>query len=78
MRSAAHNVARPAIKTGWGGYELLLTTDEIQAQIHKPASEAEIFQVAQRNGMRIMRRDDDRWLADGVTIQAELLRVTKE
>ena len=54
------------------------STDDIQAQIHNRASEAEIFQVAQRNGMRIMRRDDDRRLADGFTIQAELLRVTKE
>ncbi|MFJ2989039.1 type II secretion system ATPase GspE [Collimonas sp. NPDC087041] len=61
-----------------GVYELLLTTDEIQAQIHNRASEAEILQVAQRNGMRTMRQDGERWLADGVTTQAELLRVTKE
>ena len=54
------------------------STDDIQAQIHNRASEAEILQVAQHNGMRTMRQDGDRWLAEGVTTQAELLRVTKE
>ncbi|WP_205631418.1 type II secretion system ATPase GspE [Collimonas fungivorans] len=61
-----------------GVYELLLTTDEITAQIHNRASEAEIQQVAQRNGMRTMRQDGERWLTEGITTQAELLRVTKE
>ncbi|MFC5472361.1 type II secretion system ATPase GspE [Paraherbaspirillum soli] len=61
-----------------GVYELLLATDEIQSLIHNRASEAEIQQVAQRNGMQTMRQDGERWLADGVTTQAELLRVTKE
>ncbi len=61
-----------------GVYELLLTTDEITAQIHNRASEAEIQQVAQRNGMQTMRQDGERWLAEGITTQAELLRVTKE
>jgi general secretion pathway protein E len=40
--------------------------------------EAEIRATAQRNGMRTMREDGDRWLADGTTTAAELLRVTKE
>ncbi|HWW06451.1 type II secretion system ATPase GspE [Collimonas sp.] len=61
-----------------GVYELLLTTDEITAQIHNRASEAEIQQVAQRNGMQTMRQDGERWLTEGVTTQAELMRVTKE
>jgi len=61
-----------------GVYELLVTTDEIRSQIHDRASEAEIRVTAQRNGMRTMREDGDRWLADGTTTQAELLRVTKE
>jgi general secretion pathway protein E len=56
----------------------LLTTDEITAQIHNRASEAEIQQVALRNGMRTMRQDGERWLSEGITTQAELLRVTKE
>lgn len=61
-----------------GVYELLLTTDEIRAQIHNNASEADIRATAQHNGMRTMREDGERWLADGTTTQAELLRVTKE
>jgi general secretion pathway protein E len=57
---------------------LLLTTDEIRAQIHNNASEADIRATAQHNGMRTMREDGERWLVDGTTTQAELLRVTKE
>jgi general secretion pathway protein E len=59
-------------------YELLETTDEIRAQIHDQSSEAEIRATAQRNGMATMREDGERWLADGTTTQAELLRVTKD
>ncbi|HJV61335.1 MAG TPA: type II secretion system ATPase GspE, partial [Albitalea sp.] len=61
-----------------GVYELLVTTDEIRAQIHDRTSEADIRVTAQKNGMRTMREDGERWLADGTTTQAELLRVTKE
>ena len=61
-----------------GVYELLLTTEQIRAQIHNLASEADIRATAQQDGMRTMRKDADRWLADGTTTQAEVLRVTKE
>lgn len=61
-----------------GVYELLLATDEIQSLIHNRASEAQIEQVAQRDGMQPMRQDGKRWLETGITTQAELLRVTKE
>jgi general secretion pathway protein E len=61
-----------------GVYELLLTTDQIRAQIHNRASEADIRSTAQQNGMRTMREDGERWLMDGTTTQAELLHVTKE
>jgi general secretion pathway protein E len=68
--------------TGYQGrvgiYELLLTTDPIRAQIHNRASEAEIRAAAMAEGMHVMREDGERWLADGTTTQAELLRVTKE
>ena len=68
--------------TGYQGrvgiYELLLTTDQIRAQIHDRASEADIRATAERDGMRTMRADGERWLADGTTTQAELLRVTKD
>lgn len=61
-----------------GVYELLQTNDEIASQIHNQASEADIRATAQKHGMRTMREDGERWLAEGVTTQAELLRVTKE
>ena len=69
-------------QTGYQGrvgvYELLLTTEQIRAQIHNHASEAEIRVTAQTDGMRTMREDGERWLANGTTTQAELMRVTKE
>ncbi len=61
-----------------GVYELLETTEAIRAQIHHQASEAEIRQAAQQNGMRTMREDGERWLQSGTTTLEELLRVTKE
>ncbi|HTJ96727.1 MAG TPA: type II secretion system ATPase GspE [Rhodocyclaceae bacterium] len=61
-----------------GVYELLLANDEIRALIHANASEAELQQTAQRNGMHTMRHDGERWLHEGITTEAELLRVTKE
>ena len=61
-----------------GVYELLQTTDEIRAQIHQEASEAEIRLAAQKNGMLTMREDGKRWIRSGVTTQEEVLRVTKE
>lgn len=68
--------------TGYHGrvgiYELLLTTDQIRAQIHNQASEADIRAIAQRDGMLTMREDGERWLADGTTSRSELVRVTKE
>ncbi len=61
-----------------GVYELLQTTDQIRAQIHERASEAQVRAAAQASGMRTMREDGERWLNDGTTTQAELLRVTKD
>jgi len=61
-----------------GVYELLLTTEKIRAQIHNRAAEAEIRATAQHDGMLTMREDGERWLANGTTTQAELLRVTKD
>ena len=61
-----------------GVYEMLQTTDEIRAQIHNRASEAEIRQAAQKAGMKTMRDDGERWLLDGTTTRAEIVRVTKD
>ena len=61
-----------------GVYELLETTEQIRAQIHNRASEAEIRDAALASGMKTMREDGERWLRDGTTTQAELMRVTKD
>jgi general secretion pathway protein E len=61
-----------------GVYELLETNEQIRAQIHNRASEAEIRDAALKSGMHTMRDDGERWLREGVTTQAELLRVTKD
>jgi general secretion pathway protein E len=69
-------------QTGYHGrvgiYELLQTTDDIRAQIHNQASEADIRTAAQRDGMKTMREDGERWIAAGITTRAELMRVAKE
>jgi general secretion pathway protein E len=69
-------------QTGYHGrvgiYELLQTTDAIRAQIHNQASEADIRAAAQRDGMKTMREDGERWITEGITTRAELLRVAKE
>ena len=69
-------------QTGYQGrvgvYELLQTTEQIRAQIHNRASEAEVRKAAYGSGMTSMREDGERWLQDGTTTQAELLRVTKD
>ncbi|MDY0963476.1 type II secretion system ATPase GspE [Massilia sp. CFBP9026] len=61
-----------------GVYELLETTEQIRSQIHNRASEAEIRDTALGTGMKTMRDDGERWLADGTTTRAELVRVTKD
>jgi general secretion pathway protein E len=69
-------------QTGYQGrvgiYELLQTTDRIRAQIHDRASEAAIKDTALADGMTTMRDDGERWLANGTTTLAELLRVAKD
>ena len=61
-----------------GIYEILVATPELRAQIHHRAAEADLRSTAQQQGMRTLREDGQRWLADGITTDAELMRVTKE
>jgi general secretion pathway protein E len=60
-----------------GVYELLETNEKIRAQIHNRVSEAHIRDAALHSGMKTMREDGERWVREGVTTQAELVRVTK-
>ncbi|MBI5924369.1 MAG: type II secretion system ATPase GspE [Aquabacterium sp.] len=61
-----------------GVYELMVADDDIRALIHEQASEAKLFERAQQAGMRTMRDDGDRLVAEGVTSLEEVLRVTRE
>ncbi len=61
-----------------GVYELMAADDEIRALIHAQAAESKLFEVAQRGGMKTMRDDGDRLVAEGVTSLEEVLRVTRE
>lgn len=61
-----------------GVYELMVADDEICGLIHAKAAESQLFEVAQRAGMKTMRDDGDRLVAEGVTSLEEVLRVTRE
>jgi len=60
-----------------GVYELLETNEQIRAQIHNQVSEAQIREAAIASGMQTMHDDGERWVVEGITTEAELLRVTK-
>ncbi len=61
-----------------GVYELMVADDEIRSLIHAQAAESKLFEVAQLSGMKTMRDDGDRLVAEGVTSLEEVLRVTRE
>ena len=61
-----------------GIFELLVTNDAIQAQIHNRASEADIRAAARNAGMALMREDGERLVQAGITSREELLRVTRD
>ncbi|MEY3520309.1 GspE/PulE family protein [Limnohabitans sp. 2KL-51] len=68
--------------TGYAGrtgiFELLVATDEIRAQIHHRAAEAELRTTALAQGMVLMRSDGQRLVDAGITSAEELLRVTRD
>ena len=61
-----------------GVYELMMVGEQIQALIHGRAAEAEIFAVAEATGLRSMREDGERLVAEGITSAEEVIRVTRE
>ena len=68
--------------TGYAGrtgiFELLVATDEVRAQIHHRAAEAELRTTALAQGMVLMRSDGQRLVDAGITSAEELLRVTRD
>jgi general secretion pathway protein E len=69
-------------QTGYAGrtgiFELLVATDEVRAQIHHRAAEAELRTTALAQGMVLMRNDGQRLVDAGITSAEELLRVTRD
>ena len=61
-----------------GVYELLVVDDSIQGLIHGRASEQDLVKAAVANGMRSMREDGERLVAEGVTSLEEVVRVTRD
>ena len=61
-----------------GIFELLGVDDHIRAMIHRGASESEIREQALSSGMQLMRADGERLVREGVTTEAEVLRVTRD
>ena len=68
--------------TGYKGrtgiYELMVADTSVQSLIHSRAAESQLFVAAEKAGMRTMREDGERLVAEGVTSLEELLRVTRE
>ena len=61
-----------------GVYELMTVDPAVQALIHNQAAESEIVEAARRNGLRSMREDGERLVAQGITSLEEVLRVTRD
>jgi len=59
-----------------GIYELVLVDETMRRLIHDHAGEPALREACARAGVRSLRGDGARWLADGTTSLAELLRVT--
>jgi general secretion pathway protein E len=61
-----------------GVYELMTVNDQVRSLIHGRAAESEIFVAAEAAGLRSMREDGERLVAEGVTSAEEVMRVTRE
>jgi general secretion pathway protein E len=69
-------------QTGYKGrtgiYELMVVDENVAALIHSRAAESQILVAAEAGGLRSMRQDGERLVAEGVTSLEEVMRVTRE
>jgi general secretion pathway protein E len=82
-RGRWHPVGCPeCANTGYKGrtgvYELMVADDKVRALIHNRAAESQLFVAAEQGGLRSMRDDGERLVAEGVTSPEEVMRVTRE
>lgn len=61
-----------------GIYELLPADGSVREMIHNRAAESALREYALRQGWPSLRQDGARWVAQGASSLAELLRVTRE
>jgi general secretion pathway protein E len=61
-----------------GVYELMVADDKVRSLIHSRAAESQLFVAAEAAGLRSMREDGERLVAEGVTSLEEVMRVTRE
>ncbi len=61
-----------------GVYELMVADDAVRNLIHERAAESLLVTAAQQAGLRSMREDGERLVAQGVTSLEEVLRVTRD
>ncbi|HEY1092987.1 MAG TPA: type II secretion system ATPase GspE [Burkholderiaceae bacterium] len=61
-----------------GVYELMVADEQIRELIHNRAAEADLTEAARATGLRSMREDGERLVADGTTSLEEVLRVTRD
>jgi len=72
------NCGMSGYKGRTGVYELMVVDEVVQGHIHGRSAESEIIAAARANGMRSMREDGERLVAEGVTSLEEVLRVTRD
>ena len=69
-------------QTGYQGrtglFELLAVDETIRTRIHARAAEADIRAAALARGMKLMRDDGERLVAQRITSREEVLRVTRD
>ncbi len=70
--------AHTGYKGRTGVYELMAVDPAVQALVHNRAAEAELATAARAAGLRSMREDGERLVAEGITSLEELVRVTRE
>jgi general secretion pathway protein E len=61
-----------------GVYELMVADDRVRSLIHNRAAESQIFVAAEAAGLKPMREDGERLVAEGITSPEEVVRVTRE
>jgi general secretion pathway protein E len=72
----------PSEESGYRGrtgvFEMLVVDERIRALIHDGSGEAAIRDAGLASGMRLMREDGDRLVAEGITSPEEVMRVTRD